>query len=186
MSPYWKFRMTPLMIGLAIAVLRLAGATSDAAAAALPKDPCTLVKPTEIQALASNAKIGSGVLDTSAAPLVVACTYSWGPRTSEWGESALTISVTDATKVWPAGLSPDDIKQRVVLEARTGGPGSSEIAGIGDGAVFSADPKSHNATAKAYVVKGKGLLMMVTFHGGNALSQKDKIIAILKDASARL
>ena len=61
MSPFWKFRMTPLMVGLAIAVVGLAGSASDAAAGALPKDPCALLKPTEVQAaLAPNANIGSG------------------------------------------------------------------------------------------------------------------------------
>ena len=186
MSPYWKSRMTPLTVALVIAVIRFAGSASDAAAASLPKDPCALLKPAEIQALASNDKIGSGVLDTSAAPLALMCTYSWGPETAEWGQSSLAIEVTDASKVWPGGLSPDDIKQRVIVEAKTGGPGSSEISGIGDGAVFSTDPKSHQATAKAYIVKAKGIVMWLTFHGGNALAQKDKIIAVLKAAAARL
>jgi hypothetical protein len=40
--------------------------------------------------------------------------------------------------------------------------------------------------AKAYVVKGKGILLLVTFHGGNVLSQKDQIIALLKVAAGRL
>ena len=48
------------------------------------------------------------------------------------------------------------------------------------------DPKAHNAMAKAYVVKGKGVLLWVTFHGGNALAQKDKLIALLKAAAATL
>ncbi len=86
------------MVGLAIAALRLAGPAS-AAAGALPKDPCALLKPAEIQALASNAKIGSGVVDASMAPLGNACTYSWGPRTREWGESAVTITVIDAEEL---------------------------------------------------------------------------------------
>jgi len=184
MNPYWKFRMRALMVALAIAGLRFAGpASGDATAAALPKDPCALLKPADIQALAPNAKIGNGVLTTQA-PLGATCTYSWGPRTSEWGETALSVTVVDASKVWPGGLSSDDIKQRVLLEARTGGPDASEIPGIGDGAVFTTDPKAHNATAKAYVVKAKGVLLEVTFHGGNALAQKDKLIALLKAAAA--
>jgi hypothetical protein len=187
MNPYWKFRMRALMVALAIAGLRFAVlASDDATAAALPKDPCALLKPTEIQALAPNAKIGSGVPDTSATPMAVSCQYTWGPRSSEWGETSFSVIVTDASKVWPAGLSSDDIKQRVLLEARTGGPDASEIPGIGDGAVFTTDPKAHNAMAKAYVVKGKGILLLVTFHGGNALAQKDKLIALLKAAAAML
>jgi hypothetical protein len=35
-------------------------------------------------------------------------------------------------------------------------------------------------------VKAKGLLLEVTFHGGNALAQKDKLIALVKAAAAAL
>jgi hypothetical protein len=52
--------------------------------------------------------------------------------------------------------------------------------------VFTTDPKSHNATVKAFFVKARGVLLQVTFHGGNALSQKDKLIALLKAAAAAL
>ncbi len=187
MNPYWKFRMTALIVALAIAGLRFAGsASADARAAAMPKDPCALLKPADIQALAPNANIGSGVSDTTALPMAVGCTYTWGPRNTEWGQTSLSVIVTDASKVWPRGLSPDDIKQRVVVEAKEGGPDASEIPGIGDGAVFTTDRKAHEAMAKAYVVKGKGVLLLVTFHGGNAHAQKDKIIALLKAATARL
>jgi hypothetical protein len=185
MKPYWKFRMRALMVALAVAGLRFAGpASDDATAAALPKDPCALLKPADIQALAPNAKIGSGVLTTDA-PLGATCAYTWGPRTSEWGETSLSVTLVDASKVWPAGLSSDDIKQRVLVEVRTGGPDASEIPGIGDGAVFTTD-KAHNATAKAYLVKAKGVLLVVTFHGGSALAQKDKLIALVKAAAATL
>ena len=186
MNPYWKFRMKTLIVALAIAGLGFAGpAIDDATAAATPKDPCALLKPADIQALAPNAKIGSGVLTTNA-PLGAACAYTWGPRTSEWGDTSLSVTVVDASKVWPAGLSSDDIKQRVLVEIRIGGPGASEIPGIGDGAVFTTDPKAHNATAKAYLVKAKGVLLEVAFHGGDALAQKDKLIALLKAAAATL
>lgn len=178
--------MRAFMIALAIAGLQSAGpAIDDATAATLPKDPCAVLKPADIQALASNAKVASEVLTTNA-PLGAACEYSWGPRTSEWGETFLNVTVMDASKVWPGGLSSSDIEQRVLVEVRTGGPDASEIPGIGDGAVFTTEPKAHNATAKAYLVKTKGVLLEVTFHGGNALSQKDKLIALLKAAAATL
>lgn len=187
MNPTWPFRMRALMFALAIAGLRFAGpASADATAAALPKDPCALLKPADIQALAPNANIGSGVSDTTALPMAVGCTYTWGPRTPEWGQTSLSVTVMDASKAWPRGLSPNVIKQSVVVEAKKGGPDASEIPGIGDGAVFTRAPKVHNAMAKAYVVKGKGVVLLVTFHGGSALAQKDKIIALLKAAAARL
>lgn len=174
------------MVALAIAGLRCAGLVSDdATAAALPKDPCALLKPADIQALAPNAKIGSRVLTTNA-PLAASCAYSWGPRTNEWGQTAVTVDVVDASRVWPGGLSAADIKQRVLVEVRMGGPDASEIPGIGEGAVFTTDPKSNNAKAKAYLVKAKGVVLEVAFHGGNGLAQKDKLIALLKAAAAAL
>jgi hypothetical protein len=186
MNAYWKSRMGALLVALAVAGLRFAGpASDDATAAGLPKDPCALLKPADIQALAPNAKIGSGVMTTEA-PLGVSCAYTWGPRSSEWGETSLTVALVDASKIWPAGLTSDDIKQRVLVEVRMGGPDASEIPGIGDGAVFTADAKAHNAKAKAYLVKAKGVLLEVAFHGGNGLAQKDKLIALLKAAAATL
>jgi hypothetical protein len=172
------------MIGLAIVVLRLASSASDAVAGALPKDPCALLKPAEIQALASNAKIGSGVLDTSMAPLGFACTYTWGPRTREWGQSALTITVIDASKGW-AGVSPDQIQQGILAKVKTGGPNASQVPGVGDAAAFTFEARVSNATAEAYL-KAKGVHLSVTFHAGDSLSNKDKVIALLKDAAARL
>jgi hypothetical protein len=184
MSPHWKFRMTRLMVGLAIAVVRFAGSAGDAAAGTLPKDSCALLKPAEIQALAPNAKIGNGVLDTSTAPLGTACTYTWGPRTREWGESALTITVIDASKGWP-GLSPDLIQQGILAKVTTGGPNASQVPGVGDAAAFTFEARSSNATVEAYF-KAKGVHVSVTFHAGDSLSNKDKLVALLKDAAARL
>ena len=174
------------MVALAIAGLRFAGpASDDATAAALPKDPCAFLKPADIQVLAPNDKIGSGVLNPNP-PLAVACTYRWGPRTSEWGQTEFSVTVVDASQVWPAGLSSADIRQRVLVEIKISGPDAAEIPGIGDGAVFTTTPEAHNATAKAYLVTTKGVLLEVTFHGGNGLAQKDKLIALLKAAAAAL
>ena len=81
--------------GLAIL---LAAPVGGAAAAALPKDPCALLTPAEIQAaLAPNAKVGNGVADASMAPLGVACSYKWGPRTPQWGESSVSVTVIEVS-----------------------------------------------------------------------------------------
>src|SRR5689334_5629153 len=106
MTRYWTFRIWAVLIVFAAAGHRFAdAATSDAEAAPLPKDPCALHKPADIQALAPNAKIDSGVLSTNA-PLGATCAYKWGPRTSEWGETSLTITMVDTAAAWP-GLSSD-------------------------------------------------------------------------------
>ncbi len=184
MSPYRKSQMTSLIVGLAIGVLQLAGVASDAAAAALPKDPCALLKAAEIQTLAPNAKIGSGVSDASTAPLGVSCTFTWGPRSPQWGESSLTIAVMDASQAWP-GMSPDLIQQGMLAQVKVGGPNAYQVAGVGDAAVFTFEDRTSTATAQAYL-KAKGVHLSVNFHAGDSLANKDKLIALLKDAAARL
>ena len=186
MNPYWKFRMRPPMAGLAIAVLLFPGpATDGTTAAALPKDPCALLKPAEIQsALDPKANVGSGVPATGTLPLGVSCTYTWGPRTNEWGQSSLGITVIDASKAWQ-GRSPEAIQRGVVSKTRTGGPDASLIPGVGDAAVFTFEARLHNATAEAYF-KAKAVHLSVAFHRGDALQHKEKVIALLKQAAARL
>lgn len=182
MSP-GKFRMRPLRIGAGIAVL-LAGSASGAAAGPLPADPCALLETAEIQALAPGARIGSGVADAGAAPLAVGCSYTWGPRTREWGESVVTVTVIDASKAWP-GLDADLLRVGLLAKARAAGPNSSEIPGLGDAAVFTFEARSSNAMAEALLM-AKGVHLSVTYHAGDSLANKQKIIALLKDAAARL
>jgi hypothetical protein len=177
-------RQMPVIVGLAIAVLRLAGSASNAAAETLPKDPCALLTSAEIQSLDSNAKIGAGAIDTSMAPVGLACTYRWGPRTPEWGESGLTVTVIDASKGW-AGVSPEVIEQGILAKAKTGGANASVVPGVGDAAAFTFEARASNATAEAYF-KAKGVHLAVTVHAGNSLANKDKVTALLKDAAARL
>jgi hypothetical protein len=177
------------ILGLTVLTVLIGGSGGGGVTpATLPKDPCALLKPAEIQALAADAKIGSGVSTTDPASFVVGCTYEWGLRTREWGTSSLVINVTDASKVWPAGLSPDDIKQRVLFMVKTGGPDAAQISGIGDGAVFTTEPKAHDAKAMAFVVKAKGVFLEVGFHGdgSNALARKENLTGLLKLAASRL
>ncbi len=183
MSVYRRFQMTPSMVELVLAVVVLVGAAGEAAAA-LPADPCALLEPAEIQTLAPNATIGSGVLDTSMAPLGVGCTYTWGPRSPEWGESALTITVIDASKGWP-GVSPDQIRQGILAQVQAGGANASQVPGVGDVAVFTFEGEVSSATAQAYL-KTKGVHLSVKFHAGDSLSKKDELVALLKGAAARL
>lgn len=184
MNRYRKFRIRTLIFGFAVATI--AGAAGEnAIAGGLPKDPCVLLKPAEIQAaLDPGVNIGSGVPSADTLPIGVSCTYSWGPRTREWGESGLTITVIDAAKGWP-GTSPDLIEQGVLLKAKSAGSNGSVISGFGDAAVFTFEARSLNGTAEAYL-KVKALHMSVTLHRGDALQNKDKVIALLKEAAARL
>ena len=176
MDPYVN-RCLKLLIGLAV----VAGGD---AAAALPKDPCALLTPAEIQVLAPNAKIGNGKPDASMAPTGVTCGYSWGPRTKEWGESAVTIAVIDGTKAWP-GTSPDTLAEGLRAKVRVPRSNASQVSGVGDAAVFSHEAHSNNGTVEAYFKK-KNLHLSIVFHSGESLASKDKLVALLKQAAARL
>src|SRR5438067_392833 len=130
-----------------------------------------MLKPADVQALAPNATAGGVVAENDRG---AGCVYTWGPRTKEWGQATLTVAVINVSEIWPGGLSPADIKLRVTAEASGGGPDASQIPGIGDGAVFTTEPRSNNAAVKAYFVKTRGVVLVLTFHGGNAAAQKDK------------
>src|SRR5437870_2382298 len=75
-------------------------------AADLPKDPCALLAPDEMKVLAAGATIGAGVPDASMKPIGVSCTWKWGPRTPQWGETDVTVTVIDVSKA-AAGRNPD-------------------------------------------------------------------------------
>ncbi|HEY7635026.1 MAG TPA: hypothetical protein VH763_05760 [Gemmatimonadales bacterium] len=169
---YHRFRIGALALGLA-------------AGGPLPKDPCALLKPAEIQAaLAPDTKITAGVPTTKSLPLAVSCSYTWGPRTPQWGESSLLVMVIDLSQAWP-GLSAEQIQQGVLLSAKGDKADASLITGVGDAGVFTSKAGNYNGRAEA-VLEAKGVHLSVEFHGGEVLSHKDKIIALLKGAARRL
>jgi len=161
--------MTRYGVARALVVSMFVLSARDALTQGAAKDPCGLLKPAEIQAIDPNAKIGSGVNQTS--PLAATCRYEWGPRTKEWGEWSLLVTIIDASKGWP-GMNPDLIKQGVLLRVKSGGPHASEIPGVGDAAVFTLNaryPAIRDATAEAYL-KAKGVHLSVTLHGGDGVA----------------
>jgi hypothetical protein len=184
MNRSYQFRNRAVLAGLALGALASAGAAS--AGPKPPKDPCALLKPAEIQAaLARTATIGPGVPATDMAPLGVACSYAWGPRTPQWGQSSVTVTVLDLSQAYP-GLSGDQLKDGVMAEAmaRDAGTTASQISGVGDAGVFKFESRSFNATGEA-LFAAKGVQLSVQFHGGNA-GAKDKVIALLRQAGSRL
>jgi hypothetical protein len=90
----------------------------------------------------------------------------------------------DASQSYP-GVSPDLIQQGLLAQVKVGGPNASQVHGVGDAAVFTFEDRVSSATAQAYL-KAKGVHLAVKFHAGDSLSNKDKLIALLKDAAARL
>ena len=178
-----QLRNRPVLPGLALVGLA-AGAAS--AGPKLPKDPCALLKPAEIQAaLAPKATIGPGVPATDMAPVGVSCSFTWGPRTPQWGQSSVTVTVLDLSQAYP-GVSDDQLKEGVRAEAmaKDATITASQIAGVGDAGVFKFEPRTFNATGEA-LFAAKGVYLSVQFHGGDP-SAKDKVITLLKQAGSRL
>ena len=140
MRPSQLRRVMPRMIAAGAPVL-LSGSLASPVGRALPKDPCALLQVSEIQALAPSAQIGSGKPSAAMAPLGVECMYTWGPRTREWGESALTVSVIDGSKAWP-GRSADELEEGLLAKAKASGPDASQVSGVGDAAVFTFETRS--------------------------------------------
>jgi hypothetical protein len=169
---------------------RMAGLTAaavfvcHAGTAAPPNDPCALLKPTEIQTLAPSAAIRSGVASVSTLPLAATCVYTWGPRSDKWGDSQLTLTVMDTSKAYP-GVGAELLEQGILAIVKTGGPSASVIPGIGDAAAFTFEDRVSTATAQAYFA-AKGVQVSLAFHGGDALSSKDKLGALLKEVAGRL
>src|SRR4026208_1390821 len=126
----YSFRKSALLLVLMIAV------TNAAIGGTLPKDPCSLLTPAEVQTLDPSAKIASGVVDKSAAPLATQCSYTWGPRSDKWGDSVLQIMVIDVSKAYN-GTSPDLLVQGVFFKAKAPNSNGSVISGVGDAAVFT-------------------------------------------------
>ena len=157
---------------------------AGAIAGPLPKDPCALLTAADIQALAPGAKIGNGKPDLVAAPLGVSCQYSWGPRSPQWGETSVTVTVMDTSKAHP-GMSAETLKQGLLARTQVKGENASQVTGVGDVAVFSFANRSN--TAKVDTILGaKGYLVSVRYHHGDATASKDKIAALAKVAAGRL
>ena len=155
----------------------------DTHAVAPPKDPCTLLKSADVQTLEPKAKMSDGAV-TQKNAVAATCTYTWGPKTKE-GQTTFTVMVVDQSRAWEH-LSESEIRVRMTGEIRAAGPTAEEIPGIGDGAVFKADPKSHTALAVAYLVKTKHMELALKLRGGVGLARKDQLIALLKAAAAAL
>ena len=174
--------MKALILVLAIAALRVAPAAAGSPAA-LPKDPCALLKTSEIQALAPGAQIGDGVSNTDLVDLgSVACKYEWGTGGNvASGRFYLSISFSDGSRIYP-GKSSELIKEGLLASVKAGDANAAVIPGVGEAAIFMSDDPIR-ATTSAYV---KGILLQVNLECSEARAKKDQVIALLKSAAARL
>jgi len=151
-----------------------AGGAGTVSAQAL--NPCALLTVSEIQPLAAKASVGDGVSSSLQAFGSVSCRYTWGVGVNRL---KLDVIVNEASRMFP-GMSPDQIKQRLLESVRVGP--DEVIPDVGEAAVFKSDsPFYSSATASL-----KGRILEVNVDGFVARERKDQVIALLKSALSRL
>ncbi len=163
-----------LILGLAMAALHRQSP---------PKDPCTLLKPAEVRALAPGAHVGAGVSSTVSAELgSFACMYKWesGPKATAVNYQ-LQVRVSDASRLFP-GTSAASIKDGLLGTAKPGTANAAVIPGVGDAAVYDSDAPIRSR-ARALV---KGRILEVALEGPDGRAMKPQVIGLLKAAALRL
>jgi hypothetical protein len=166
-----------LIAGLALAVLEFSGSAVEAQK---PTDACALLQPAEIQALAGDAKVGPGKVDSAA--FTRTCTYEWGTGGNvQSGRSFLSVSVSPISDAFP-GMDPSLVLEGLLAKAKAGEPNTAIIAGIGDAAIYeSDDPIRVSTTALA-----KGSMLIVKLESADARAKKVQVIVLFKATAGRL
>lgn len=165
-----------LVPGLTVVLL---GTGAFAVQAQKPGDGCSLLQAGEIQAFAGSAKVGAGKPDTD--PLGSRlCRYEWGTGANvPSGQSFLDVTITPIAKAFP-GTDPAAL--RPGLLAKAGPPNTAVIPAVGDAAVYESNAPIRVETTALV----KGNMLIITFESSDARAKKDKVIALLKAAAARL
>jgi hypothetical protein len=166
------------VLGLAMLVSGLSSlGRVDGIVSAQALNPCALLMVDEIEPLAANESVADGVSNSVASYGYLACRYSWGVGVDRF---KLDVVVNDASRMFP-GMSPDQIKQRL-LESVRAGTADAVVPEVGEAAVFKPDSPVY-AVATALV---KGRILEVHLDGLFAPDRKDQVIELLKSAAARL
>lgn len=163
-------RTTALVLGLAVAGSRATGSPA-------PKDPCGLLTPAEVQALAPGAKVGPGVSST-VGEIALGCEWKWGSGNSA---GSLQVLLGETAKMWP-GTSLSTLAQGLMLLTKVKGATAVAVPGVGQAAIFDSS-KPNRAEATALV---KRFHIHVTLFGPDARAKKAQVIALLKAAAGRL
>jgi hypothetical protein len=167
-----------LVLGLAFVVTGASGpgpARGTVSAQAL--NACALLKVDEIEQLTPKTTVNDGVAASLPAFGSVTCQYAWGTGT---GRFKLDVIVNEATRIFP-GMSPDQIKQRLLESVRTG-TDDAVVPEVGEAAVFKPGSAVY-ASATALV---KGRILQLNLDGVFAGEMKDQVVGLLKSAASRL
>lgn len=170
-------RSHALIVASVIAALSVVSAAEQTTPAPMPKDPCALLTPAEIQPLAQPATVGAGLPGTVPSMGSITCNYSWNGG-APGADFQVHLMVTEAAKAFP-GISTALLKQAMYSKVKGVG---AEVPGIGDAATFISDTPTQ-ARANALI---KGLVVQVDLDGPNARLKKDQVIALLKIAAGRV
>jgi hypothetical protein len=165
-------------LGLALVVTGAPGpGLFDGTVSAQASDPCALITVDDVEPLAGKASVANGVSNSVPGFGYVACRYVWGEGV---GRFKLDVVVLEPSRKYP-GMSPEQIKQRLVESVRAG-TADAVIPEIGEAAVFKpASPVYASATALV-----KGHILELHLDGAFAQEQKDQVVGLLKTAASRL
>jgi hypothetical protein len=149
----------------------------DGTVSAQASNACALLKVDEIEPLAGKASVAEGVSNAIPAAGYDACRYNWGVGTDRF---KLDVTVNETSRMF-RGMSPDQIKQRL-LESVRAGTADAVLSEIGEAAVFKPDSPVY-ASAFALV---KGRILGVHLDGAFAREKKDQVVGLLKSAASRM
>ena len=142
-----------------------------------PLNPCALLSDDDVKSAAARTSVEPGVPSSFPSYGYSTCRYAWGNGVNR---VTLIVSVTEASRQFP-GMTPDQIKQRLVESVRAG-THDAVIPDIGDAAVFTPDSFVYG-TATAVV---KSHVLQVQLEGFGAGQKKDQVAGLLKSAASRL
>jgi hypothetical protein len=168
--------------GLVLALAMVAAGTSgprsgDSIVAAQGSGPCALLTTDDIQPLAPNTSIGTGVPMSLESIGYSRCQYTWGEGT---GRVKVDVTTSEPSRMF-AGAAADQVKQRLQASV-TSGTADAVIPDVGEAAAFKADSALY-VYATAYA---KGRIVQVHLDGFDARDQKGHVISLLKSAVSRL
>lgn len=165
-----------------VAILSSFPGAATLAAQAQAKDACSLLRPDEVQSLATSTRISDGVSTNDAALGSVICTYRWAadtnPRSARY---EFQIVNGDPSRMFPA-MTPAQVKEALLRPAKDGRGGASVLSGIGDVALFKTE-SLQKADVTALI---KGRILTLSINSSDAQTRKDQLVALLKIAAGRL
>ncbi|MFN8177759.1 MAG: hypothetical protein U0167_07525 [bacterium] len=139
-------------------------------------EPCALVTGAEVATLAG-VKVGAGQAGHIPQTGQLTCKYQWKEKDLV---ATLEISLGEVSKMLP-GADAAMIKSMMVGETKHGSS-PTPISDVGEAAAYKQN-SPHSGYAAAFL---KGKILELTYNGADSAAKKDRLIALLKAAAARV